>query len=67
MGIFETLRDWIPFKKVSNETDLFGANLTRLNRPPSRAVGRCWSCPAAAWLVIELASASAPFREATLP
>jgi hypothetical protein len=30
MGIFETLRDWIPFKKVSNETDvqkLFDANL----------------------------------------
>jgi hypothetical protein len=22
MGVFETLRDWIPFKKVSNETDL---------------------------------------------
>jgi hypothetical protein len=30
MAIFETLRDWIPFKKVSNETDpqkLFDANL----------------------------------------
>src|SRR5437899_341504 len=29
------------------------ANQSRLNRPPSRAVGRCCNCPATAWLVID--------------